>query len=99
MTDLLQAAAEAVEEPRFFVEHGTIHDRLTGKHVTGDAVFGQSVVDESLAALNELHLALLIADEVLSCDPAYDEHYKLSKVAIRKALHGQTRDAQPEEPK
>ena len=40
---------------RFFVSHGVIHDKLTGKHVrTCDCVQGDGGVDDACALLNEL---------------------------------------------
>lgn len=32
------AVTEGASEPRFFIEHGTIHDRATGKHITTDVI-------------------------------------------------------------
>lgn len=41
--------------PRFFIDHGRIHDRVTGKHVTTDedSVF-ESGITECCTLLNEL---------------------------------------------
>jgi hypothetical protein len=44
-------------EPRFFIDHDTIHDRKTGKHVrTGGNVEGSSEdgIEECCALLNKL---------------------------------------------
>jgi hypothetical protein len=46
-----------VSEARFFIDHGVIHDRQTGKHVrTGGNVEGSSEdgIDECCALLNDL---------------------------------------------
>ena len=45
----------ALAEPRFFIDHGMIHDRVTGKHVTTeeDSVFCDGV-SACCALLNEL---------------------------------------------
>lgn len=42
-------------QPRFFIDHGVIHDRITGKHVTTneDSVF-EDGVEACCNLLNEL---------------------------------------------
>lgn len=49
------AQGEATVKPRFFIDHGMIHDRMTGKHVTTneDSVF-ESGITECCALLNNL---------------------------------------------
>lgn len=48
---------------RFFIEHGTIHDRKTGRHVRTDPeygpnrTFGEDGIEECCALLNQLALA------------------------------------------
>jgi hypothetical protein len=39
---------------RFFMDHGMIHDRETGKHVTTDDALQRGGAAETLALLNEL---------------------------------------------
>lgn len=51
-------------DPRFFLDHGMIHDRVTGKHVHGDATIEPEAAEASVAMLNDLasrvaHLATL----------------------------------------
>jgi len=41
--------------PRFFIDHGVIHDRLTGRHVHGNRDFPPHEADEAVAMLNNLH--------------------------------------------
>lgn len=52
----LQASA-----PRFFIDHGVIHDRLTGRHMHGDRDVEPGVADEAVAMLNDLHARALLA--------------------------------------
>lgn len=41
--------------PRFFIDHGVIHDRITGRHVHGNSDIEPGIADESLLMLNDLH--------------------------------------------
>jgi hypothetical protein len=51
---------EITDAPRFFIDHGMIHDRLTGKHVSTEVIeydegkFDTSPVDDACALLNSL---------------------------------------------
>lgn len=68
-------------EPRFFIDHGVIHDRLTGKHVTTepDTIFCDGVEHacELLNALSErretrpikLHFSNDWLQEKITSDP------------------------------
>jgi hypothetical protein len=52
-----QREAKTMVEERFFIDHGVIHDRVTGKHVrTGGNVdgSGEDGIEECCALLNEL---------------------------------------------
>lgn len=51
-----QCTVPAQGQPRFFIDHGRIHDRVTGKHVTTDedSVF-ESGITECCALLNSLN--------------------------------------------
>lgn len=43
--------------PRFFIDHGMIHDRVTGKHVTteqDDATWAGMTITDTCALLNQL---------------------------------------------
>lgn len=42
-------------EPRFFIDHDCIHDRLTGRHIHGDRDIEPGLADDAVAMLNELH--------------------------------------------
>ncbi len=45
------------EAPRFYIDHGMIHDRVTGKHVTtapDDETWNGQTISHTLALLNEL---------------------------------------------
>lgn len=52
----LEAGVAHPEAPnRFFVSHGVIHDKLTGKHVrTCDCVPGDGGAEDACALLNDL---------------------------------------------
>lgn len=44
-------------KPRFFIDHGMIHDRKTGRHVTtapDDEIWNGGTITECCALLNEL---------------------------------------------
>lgn len=62
--DAYEARSVATDQPRFFIDHGQIHDRVTGKHITTDedTVFCDGI-NHCLALLNEL-AALPSADEL-----------------------------------
>jgi hypothetical protein len=53
-------------DERFFIDHGTIHDRVTGRHVRTDPDFGpgrkfeEDGIEECCALLNSL-----VADEAI----------------------------------
>lgn len=52
----IQAPAES-GEPRFYIDHGMIHDRLTGRHVTtnpDDEVWSGGTISDCLGLLNQL---------------------------------------------
>jgi hypothetical protein len=43
--------------PRFFIDHGMIHDRKTGRHITtapDDETWNGGTISDCLALLNEL---------------------------------------------
>jgi hypothetical protein len=44
-------------EPRFFIDHGLVHDRKTGRHVRGCDCYDDMTADELLALLHELEAA------------------------------------------
>jgi len=44
-----------MKEPRFFIDHDCIHDRLTGRHIHGDRSMEPGIADEAVAMLNELN--------------------------------------------
>ena len=55
-----RAAEELLtSEPRFFIDHNMIHDRITGRHVHGDRSIDIGVADEAVFMLNELHASAL----------------------------------------
>lgn len=41
-------------ESRFFIDHGIVHDRKTGKHLRGNGEYGDATAEELLAVLHEL---------------------------------------------
>lgn len=55
-------------EPRFFIDHGVIHDRVTGKHVVTD---GEPPFEDSVEQVCELLNAL--------ADPSVSDMTKLGK--------------------
>ena len=64
-------------QPRFFIDHGTIHDRATGRHVfTGGDEEGRGVTgtEACCALLNELHTlasaAVALSDYWDRCGPS-----------------------------
>jgi len=80
-------AAEVTDDPRFFIDHEMIHDRVTGMHVTCDRdeesidMGGYSItvrhpdgIRATLKLLNELHCAALSA--VASRDREDAERYR-----------------------
>lgn len=44
----------STDSPRFFIDHGMIHDRLTGRHIHGDRDMETGIADEAVAMLNAL---------------------------------------------
>lgn len=52
-------AQQEISEPRFFIDHGMIHDRITGRHVHGDREIEPGIADEAVFTLNELHASAL----------------------------------------
>jgi glutamine synthetase len=67
-----QQSADSASEPRFFIDHGMIHDRVTGKHVTTD---GQPPFEDSIEQVCEL-LNGLAAQPQTALSPADEaEHF------------------------
>lgn len=64
-------------EQRFFIDHGTIHDRKTGRHVRTDPDFGpgrkfeEDGIEQCCALLNDLQVRLTSAEGVLSYARGY----------------------------
>lgn len=53
-----QVEAATADKQRFFIDHGMIHDRKTGKHVTtapDDETWNGGTITETCALLNSLH--------------------------------------------
>lgn len=44
-------------ESRFFIDHGIVHDRKTGRHLRGNGEYGDATAEELLAVLQELENA------------------------------------------
>lgn len=77
------------EEPRFFVEHGMIHDRLTGKHVTTDedswtTPEGKTMpnphgsgISSTCALLNNMAIAALPTQPPAATEDARDGEWKV----------------------
>lgn len=51
--------------PRFFIEHGVIHDRETGKHVRTSDSGGEDGIEECCTLLNSLDADRIAAHEAL----------------------------------
>ncbi|MEI7446590.1 MAG: hypothetical protein WCK28_17000, partial [Burkholderiales bacterium] len=94
-TRLLDALpAEKADEDRFFIDHDTVHDRVTGLHVHGDRSLDAYGVDRELAALNALARAALTAllDAPAPADDSLDdERVDLLIAAICDRWHGHYR--------
>jgi NTP pyrophosphatase (non-canonical NTP hydrolase) len=65
-------AAEPVGEPRFFLDHGAIHDRLTGRHVHGNTDVEYGVAEASIKMLNELAAAAATHPDARDASLAFD---------------------------
>jgi len=51
------AQSEASVKPRFFIDHGMIHDRMSGRHVTtnpDEDTWAGMTITETCALLNKL---------------------------------------------
>ena len=70
--DAYEARPAVTGQPRFFIDHGQIHDRVTGKHITTDedTVFCDGI-NHCLALLNELARrpdGFMLATHCFECD-------------------------------
>jgi hypothetical protein len=72
-------------ESRFFIDHGLVHDRKTGRHLRGTGEYGDSTAEELLAVLHELEQA-----------PYKPLKLHFTREAIRKAIKADPDDAECE---
>jgi hypothetical protein len=59
-----------MNEPRFYIDHGMIHDRVTGKHVTTD---GTPPFEDSIEQVCELLNSLGMPGTAASCRERRDD--------------------------
>lgn len=62
-TDDYCPCQNVLQEPRFFLDHGVIHDRVTGKHVVTD---GEPPFEDGIEQVCELLNGLVGASTVTS---------------------------------
>jgi hypothetical protein len=94
-----QACAEpnclcpATPQPRFFMDHGMIHDRVSGQHIHTDQDIEPGATERLFALLNELHSARSEIEPTDAYKEAVAQNLKLRKaleqcVSVAKAWHG-----------